>query len=139
MESTDQLAEFRKKAEQAVADMPDGELKTKAFEVILQHLLSTRISAPSTQQPQKGTTAKKKIESSRVPGTAKSRILLLKDEGFFSTPRTLAQVEHELKAHGWVHPQTGLSGPLQSLVQERHLRRIPEKVGNKKVWTYVNP
>lgn len=105
MDSTDQLSELRKKAEQAVADMPDGELKTKAFEVILQYLLSTLLAAPVTHQLEKGASTKKKIESSRVPGTAKSRILLLKDEGFFSTPRALAQVEHELKAHGWVHPQ----------------------------------
>ena len=33
------LIDLRKAAERAVAEMPDGELKVKAFEVILAHLL----------------------------------------------------------------------------------------------------
>ena len=34
------LIELRKQAEKAVEDMQDGEFKLKAFEVILNHLLS---------------------------------------------------------------------------------------------------
>lgn len=36
----DHIIQARKNAEQAVADMPEGELRTKAFEVILKHILS---------------------------------------------------------------------------------------------------
>ncbi len=139
MDSSNYLADLRKKAEEAVADMPEGDLKTKAFEVILQHLLTTRAAPPYAPATPKHGTSTKKVESSRIPGTVKSRVLLLKDEGFFSSPRTLAEVEHELKAHGWVHPQTALSGPLRELVPERHLRRIMDSAGKKKVWKYVNP
>jgi hypothetical protein len=139
MDTIDQLTELRKKAELAVADMQESDLKLKAFEIILQHLLSSRLAMPTITDVGKDTSSKKKIASARTPGTLKSRILLLKDEGFFVTPRALSQVEHELKAHGWIHAQTQLSGPLQSLVRERLLRRVQGKVGNKKVWTYVNP
>ncbi len=37
-----ELIEIRKQAEAAVHDMPEGELKTKAFETILTHLLFGR-------------------------------------------------------------------------------------------------
>jgi len=138
METTDQLTELRKRAEEAVAEMPDGELKTKAFEVILQHLLSTRTVSPQPQ-PSDKKAGKKELMSSEKPGTTKSRMLLLKDEGFFTRPRSLAEVKDELSAHGWIHPQTALSGPLQGLVRERHLRRVKDQAGKKKVWKYVNP
>jgi len=139
MQITNQLKELRKKAEDAVAEMPDGDLKTKAFEVILQHLLSTRTSVAQLEPQEKRASEKKEMLSSRKRGTNKSRILLLKDEGFFTVPRSLAQVKDELTAHGWIHPRTSLSGPLQELVQERHLRRIKDQAGKKKIWRYVNP
>jgi hypothetical protein len=139
MQIIDQLKELRKKAEEAVAEMPDGDLKTKAFEVILQHLLSTRTPSPQLEPPEKRALGKKELVSSGAPGTRKSRVLLLKDEGFFTVPRSLAEVKDELRAHGWVHQQTSLSGPLQELVQERHLRRIKDQAGKKKLWRYVNP
>ena len=137
METTDKLVELRKQAEQAVAGMAEGDLKVKAFEVILQHLLSSRTVSHATAGAKEPPS--KRANGARVPGTAKSRILLLKDEGFFAQSRTLTNVSNELKAHGWIHPQTALSGPLQSLVQERRLRRLKGKAGKKQVWTYVNP
>jgi hypothetical protein len=135
----DQLKELRKKAEEAVAEMPDGDLKTKAFEVILQHLLSVRSTPDQSGLPEKRVQDKKQIVSPRQLSGAKSRILLLKNEGFFTVPRSLLEVKDELVAHGWVHPRTSLSGPLQSLVQERHLRRLKDQAAKKKVWKYVNP
>jgi hypothetical protein len=135
MLTPDKLKEIQKKAREAVSDMPEGELKTKAFEVFLQHLLAYEVHPPVSRQFH--TTQKTKLEqrkTSREPGTVKSRILLLKDEGFFQVPRTIADVKNELHAHGWIHPNTALSGPLQGLVRERHLRRVKDKV-----WKYVNP
>jgi len=134
MLSEDKLKEIQKRALAAVADMPDGELKTKAFEVFLQHLLSFESSTIQLKPAriEKVTATAKK--SSRQAGTVKSRILLLKDEKFFEVPRTIRNVRDELRAHGWIHPNTALSGPLQGLVRERHLRRLKDKV-----WKYVNP
>jgi hypothetical protein len=138
--STENLVEIRKRAQEAVADMPEGDLKTKAFEVILQHLLSSAASATSHETASTPRIAAGQSRPApKKPGTTKSRILLLKDEGFFAVPRALIEVRSELQAHGWILPRTTLSGPLQALVQVRELRRIKESHAKKKVWKYVNP
>jgi hypothetical protein len=139
MQSVDQLKELRKKAEDAVSEMVDGDLKTKAFEVILQHLLSTRGASIQSESYEKRPGEKKDAKASRSVSGAKSRIMLLKDEGFFTVPRSLGEVRNELSAHGWIHARTSLSGPLQGLVQERRLRRIKEQTAKQKIWKYVNP
>jgi hypothetical protein len=52
------LVELRQAAEKAVADMPDGELKVKAFEVILGHMIETpdepRRAKPCRESPEVG-------------------------------------------------------------------------------------
>jgi hypothetical protein len=138
MTSADNLKDLRKKAQEAVADMPNGELKTKAFEVFLQHLLASQsISTSSVHSAHKPATGKEK--SSKKAGSTKSRILLLREEGFFAVPRSISEVKGELQAHGWIHPMTGLSGPLQGLVRDRELRRLKGQGDKKKGWKYVNP
>lgn len=132
-----QLINLRKQAEKAVAEMPDGEMKVKAFEVILNHLLS------GGQKP----VAEARAESSPVVKTARhratsgstslsGRILVLQDEGFFKTQKSLVEVRAELKAHGWHYPLSAMSGTMQKLVQNRKLRREQAKHGNKEIWKY---
>lgn len=134
------LIKLRKEAEKSVVEMPDGELKVKAFEVILGHLLAS--GQPKTHD---GPTEQKKGKRKEEPEekieteTAAGRILVLKDEGFFKTPKAIGQVREELQAHGWHYPLTSLSGELISSVQKRRLRRQKDKVGNKKLWVYTNP
>jgi hypothetical protein len=133
MLTSEKMREIRKKALAAVADMPDGELKTKAFEIFLQKLLDHETSSV-TEHIMKRPKENEKHERKKIKAiTVKSRILLLKDENFFTIPRTLKDVREELKAHGWIHSSHVLSKPLLGLVRERHLRRIKEKV-----WKYVN-
>jgi hypothetical protein len=139
MTNPDKLKELRKKAQEAVADMPDGELKTKAFEIFLQHLLASESPRPATVAPSPGRFHSKESKQSKKRGSTKSRILLLRDEGFFAVPRTISEVKNELQAHGWIHPMTSLSGPLQGLVRDRELRRVKDSGEKKKVWKYVNP
>lgn len=140
MLTTDKLKEISKKAQDAVADMPDGDLKTKAFEVFLQQLLSVE-SAPKFIGKNIPThTGPASTKTPKKPGSTKSRILLLKDEGLFAVPRSISEIKSELQAHGWILPTTSLSGPLQGLVQARELRRISEQGKKKqKIWKYVNP
>ena len=64
------------------------------------------------------------------------RILVLREEGFFKNPKSIAEVCDELASHGWHYPQSALSGPLQTSVQRRELRRKRETKGNKKLWAY---
>ncbi len=133
------LVDFRKQAEKAVEDMPDGELKVKAFEVILAHLLggpavergrsTDAETAPKTRGRREGIPAR----------SLAGRILVLRDEGFFKTQRAIGEVREELTAHGWHYPLTTLSGRLQAMVQHGELRREKIKQGKKKVWKYSNP
>ena len=139
MSGTD-LVEARRKAEQAVADMADGPLKIKAFEVILSSLLSIgsrapvlveRDVAPTDQTPDAGRT--------RPASSLADRVALLADEGFFTEPRSLAEIQGKLAEHGWHYAQTNLSTPLIRLVRQRRLRRLQLADGNKRVWKYSLP
>jgi hypothetical protein len=138
-----QIIALRKQAERAVAEMPDGDLKVKAFEVILNHLLGgpatqkvqSESSHPAARVPRSASARKEASPAKSISG----RILVLRDEGFFKNQRTIAEVREELRAHGWHYPLTTLSDRLQALVQQRKLRRERATQGNKKVWKYSNP
>jgi len=134
------IIELRKQAEKAVADMQDGEFKLKAFEVILNHLLSPGISesmSDSTTVPKAG--VKQRLSVDIESESTAGRILVLKDEGFMRSPKTIGQIRAELQAHGWHYPATTLSGELIKLVQKRKLRRQKGKVGKRNIWLYTNP
>ena len=134
------LIEFRKQAEQAVSEMPDGELKVKAFEVILSHLLVGGPHGPPARSTELvTTTAPEGGREGKSARSINSRVLVLRDEGFFKTQKAIGEVREELKAHGWHYPLTTLSGRLQALVQQRQLRRERGVQGKKKVWKYSNP
>jgi hypothetical protein len=140
------LIQLRKEAEAAVADMPDGEVKVKAFEVILSHLLGKPSSGSSSKHVENESGDDTKAETKKSSSKAKTanslngRILVLKEEDFFSSPRAISEVRDELQAHGWHYPLTTLSGALIALVQKRELRRqkIKGKDGGKPGWKYTN-
>jgi hypothetical protein len=135
------LAEIRKQAEQAVLGMAEGELKVKAFETILAHLLSARVgniearTESEPRSPEKKSTAVRE----KPPTSATERILSLKADGFFGAQKSIDEIRQELKRNAWHYPVTALSGPLQALVAKRQLRR--ERVGDedgRKGWKYSN-
>lgn len=133
------LIEFRREAERAVADMPDGELKVKAFEVILSHLISasadqtTRISSPQQKD-------RLELEADEFPTeSVAGRLMVLREEGFFKAPRTLAQIREELQAHGWHYPNATIAPVLIKLVQKKRLRQQRIQEGKSKPWKYTNP
>jgi len=132
------LIDLRKQAEKAVSEMPDGEIKVKAFEVILSHLLSGSEKPQSAASSVAKSTRKQKQDTSQA-SSLRGRILVLRDEGFFKSQKTISDVREELKAHGWHYPLTTLSGSLQTLVQRRILRRERATQGEKKIWKYSNP
>jgi hypothetical protein len=136
------LVELRRQAEQAVHDMPDGDLKVQAFETILSHLLSGNAGRHAETGNGNGKAqSKKKSESTTTepPKSLPERILFLKAEGFFGSQKSIAEIKQELKKNGWHHPVTSMSGPLQSLVQKRELRREHVNEGEgRKGWKYSN-
>lgn len=133
--SVPDLVAARRRAEEAVADMSDGPLKLKAFEVILGSLLSG--------QPRQGVDESDAARSSETrrdaPSSLAERIELLAAEGFLSEPRSLSDIQTKLAEHGWHYPQTNLSTPLIRLVRQRRLRRLSVVAGNKRVWKYTLP
>ena len=132
--SLDNLLAARKKAEQAVSDMPEGPLKIKAFEVILSSLLSPKSSSPENELP-----APREAITGEAPSSFAGRIGRLSAEGFFAEPRSLAEVQSALAERGWHYPQENLSTPLVRLVRQRQLRRLQLAEGNKRVWKYSRP
>jgi|ERR1700738_1339734 len=138
-----ELISIRREAEKAVSEMADGELKVKAFEVMLKHLLATkggssngRSTAPAAVLPENAKAAGKRA---KIAVSRTGRILTLKNEDYFREQRAIGEVRDELAARGWHYPVTALSGPLQELVQRRDLRRQKMAQGKKKVWKYSNP
>jgi hypothetical protein len=145
---TNAIIEARKKAEAAVAEMPEGELRVEAFKLILNRLLSGGEGPEPTQKPRtaarrhssarKGTAAENQAEDF-VPRSAPERILTLKAEGFFEKERGIGEVREELQTHGWRYDVTALSGTLIGLVQRRELRRSKVDDGKKTTYKYFNP
>jgi len=142
------LIEARQKAEQAVAEMPEGELRIEAFKIILNRLLSEEASPvprPQVRSPRHQRVTNRKRQSGRdneedtVPRSVPARILALKADGFFDAQRGIGEIRDELQTHGWRYNVTGLSGPLMRLVRERELRRLKVDDGGKTTYKYFNP
>jgi hypothetical protein len=134
-----ELKEARVRAEKAVAGMANGEMKLKAFEVILNQLITsgattTRAPLPERTEPRRGI-----VKPERQPKSLSERIIALQADGFFKEPQTIGSVREGLKVHGWHYPVTTLSGALQGLIHKRKLRRERVRDKNKTAWKYFNP
>ncbi len=140
------LKNARKSAEGAVADMADKDLKVAAFTTILGRLLAVPDSKPTdtgTKQPAAAKGARRPSSKSEThqENTLTGRILSVRDDGFFSSQRSLAEVRDELAKHGWHYPVTTLSGAMQSLVRGKELRRervAASETEGRRVWKYSN-
>jgi len=136
-------------AEDAVKSVKDPELRRVAFEKILAHLLGDSPGTPASGSTPKSKSAESKSRrrggtSKRAPSAKsgpKARVEELVEDGYFKKQRTIADLKTELANRGHHIPLTSLSGPLQSLTQERRLRR--QKVaangkGSKVTYAYSN-
>ncbi len=131
--NTTLLVAVRKQAEEAVADMPEGALKVKAFEVILASLLPGSSSSLSDSSEQKELHTKRPAAARRTSSLA-DRIGSLAEEGFFREPRGLAEIQAKLAEHGWHYPQQNLSTPQSALsgrgfCEDSKARRVARKFG----------
>ncbi len=125
-------AELVTQAEEATRPIKDAELRRVAFERVLDDLLTGGSTAT-----QSGYAPKRVDRSTRVAGEPrkssgpKGYVRELIDDGFFKKPKTIAQVKAELANRGHHIALTSLSGPLQTLCQDRFLRRHKAKSGQK--------
>jgi hypothetical protein len=145
---TKAIIEARKKAEAAVEEMPEGELRVEAFKLILNRLLSGGEGSEPTRESRQATRRHASAHESKaaenqaedfVPRSATERILALKAERFFEKERGIGEVREELQTHGWRYDVTALSGTLMGLVQRRELRRSKVVNGKKTTYKYFNP
>jgi hypothetical protein len=130
------LVATRKRAEAAVADMAEGALKVKAFEVILGSLLAAE---PQPQAKAAPVSTRPDEVRGVAPLSLAERIGLLGQEDFFAAPKSLSDIQLKLAEHGWDYPQSNLSTPLIRLVRQRRLKRLQLAEGNKRVWKYALP
>lgn len=131
------------RAEKAVAGVKDPDLRSVAYQKILEDLLS----ANNTERPVARKTSRRSTgqESPNRSVTARKRqgpqsyVEELAADGFFRKPKAIAEVKAELGNRGHHLAVTSLSGPLQLLCQRRVLR--PQKTassGKKPTYSYSN-
>lgn len=130
MKTEKPYADLVSQAERAVGSIKDPELRRVAFERVLDDLLATggtltsgparHADAASATKPAKQPASVKSNKSRRGP---KTYVRDLVDDGFFKKPKTIAEVKAELSNRGHHIAITSLSGPLQSLCQDKVLRR----------------
>lgn len=133
MKTSKPYAELVTQAEEATKAIKDPELRRVAFERVLDDLLargdgSTHSQERSTKPTTRAARTTARSKTSRGP---KGYIRELIDDGFFKKPKTISQVKAELANRGHHIALTSLSGPLQSLCQDRVLRRHKAKSGDK--------
>ena len=87
---------------------------------------------------QDSSTGKRRHGKSDIQKSLYNHILRLKDEGFFSEPRTLNDIRQKLKELAVHYPVTTFPSYLNKLIQGRVLRRFQETKRGKKFWVYVN-
>lgn len=140
------LAALASEAEAAVASVKDPELKRVAFDKILTALLEQQSegSAKAPASKAKGASSSKApAQKSTAPAQGrrgpKAYIESLIEDDFFNQQRTIAEVKAELANLGHHVALTSLSGPLQTLTQERKLRRQKATGDNGAKSTYAYP
>jgi hypothetical protein len=140
MNQTDLIA-ARRKAEESVADMPESPLKIKAFEVILNSLISRIDGGADIKGRSSGPDSPTGdgVSRPKSPSSLAERVGVLAEEGYLGEPRSLADIQTKLAEHGWHYGQANLSTPLIRLVRQRQLRRLQQTEGNKRVWKYSLP
>ena len=73
-----------------------------------------------------------------APKGLHEQLLRLKEEEFFSSPRSVTEIREKLKEYAAHYPPTAFPPYLQRIVQQRVLRRFKEKRDKKELWVYVN-
>lgn len=65
-------------------------------------------------------------------------LLELKEEGFFSTPKTIGEIKDKLAELAVHKPLTSFPPYLNPLVNEKILKRNKQERNGRKVWVYEN-
>lgn len=138
----DFIVAARKRAEAAVEGMADEGLKIAAFQTILSSLLQGQGREPQPRSQSQKESASHGVRGELTVPTKKgkagttSRLIAMVHSGFFSQPKSLAEIQQGLAERGYHYPLTHLGTPLRRLVRAQALRRAQATSGGKKVWRY---
>jgi hypothetical protein len=130
------------RAEKAVVGVQDPDLKRIAFQKILETLLAegapeSRLKEVSSREVKGSSHRAASVKgTSKAKGGPKAYVEELIADQFFKTPRSIAAVRSELANNGHRIAVTSLSGPLQTLCQQKKLRR--KKDGEAGGFSYSN-
>jgi hypothetical protein len=116
--------------------MSEGPLKVTAFQTILAQLLQRQSRGVDFRSTPSRATERTKKTVARVPQGTTSRLMGLLAEGFFTKPRSLAEVRQVLAEKGWHYSLMDLGTPLTRLVRRKQLRRAQVAESGKKTWRY---
>jgi hypothetical protein len=122
------------KAEALVAQLPDQNYRTAAFQVALERLLTEDANSRQVEPP---IAPRKPVEGSpvEVKSDTQRRILELRDGGFFREPHLPGDVQNELRVQGFHHNSPDVRMALLRLAKKKLLRRIQDP-GNQ--YRYAN-
>jgi hypothetical protein len=134
MEGNSDYSKLVVQAEKAVTGVQDPDLKRIAFQKILETLLAADGSERQPAEKIRSNTSKSSKKPSR--GGPKAYIEELLADGFFKSPKTIALVKSELENSGHRIATTSLSGPLQTLCQDKKLRRKKDQTSG--MYSYSN-
>ncbi len=132
------------KAQSAVANVKDDQLRGIAFGRILDHLLSDS-STHDLPRTQSRNVSKSPTHRAMSPKQSTSTGTLawltdLHEEGFFKEPKSLKEIVQELSNRSHRLKSTDLTWPLQKLCHDKKLRRnqqVPAE-GSRKVFHWYN-
>lgn len=133
------IVEARKRAEKAIADMPDGDVKLKAFEVILAKLLEAPEGVARTTVVRKVGASTRSSGAAQEASGLQGRIMELASDGFFSKPKGAADIKLALGTKGHHHKNEDIAVALLRLVRRKTLRRIPDTKKGRSRYLYCLP
>ena len=137
----DALKTAVKRAEEATANIKDGELRKLAFGKVLDHLLTGPHEAGLRREP-KGRARVQGSGPRKALGAKKKGpmgwIEELAAEGFFKKPKDSNEILENLAERGHHLELPDITVQLQQLCLRKVLRRkkVPGKEGKRKVWAY---
>jgi hypothetical protein len=135
MREQQDYSEVVARAEKAVSSVKDPNLKSIAFQRVLDDLLGSSGAKDSHRPVTRGARERKKPKgTAAIKGGPKAYIEELIDDGFVKKPRTISEIKEALANQGHHIPVTSLSGPLQKLCQQKRLRR--QKNAESGTYTY---
>src|SRR5262245_46132716 len=128
-------------AEKAVAAVKDPRLREIAFARILDHLLTSKNSAPAKSNHAVSKKPGRQARETKAASTGVTAWLReLVDEGFFSEPRPMKQIIQELSNRSHHLRDTDLTRQLQNFCHDKLLRRRKQSSaeGGREVFHWSN-